>query len=81
MAVAAAPDYLAAIGTPVLIALAAEDGLIDRASLVAAAEHLPNGELVTIANARHEILIERDECRRAFWTAFDAFISRRVFSG
>jgi lysophospholipase len=80
MALAAAPAYLAAIATPVLIAVAAQDDLIDRAALEAAAKNLPNGELVAIPNSRHEILMEKDECRRAFWAAFDGFVARRVFS-
>ncbi|HEX7775278.1 MAG TPA: alpha/beta hydrolase [Parvibaculum sp.] len=81
MTLTAAPGYLARIATPVLIAVAGQDGLIDRASLAAAAEGLPQGELVTVENSRHEILMERDECRRVFWAAFDDFIARKVFSG
>ncbi|HEY4344126.1 MAG TPA: alpha/beta hydrolase [Parvibaculum sp.] len=77
---AASPAYLAAIKVPVLIALAEEDGLIDRSSLQFAAQHLPQGELVTIEHARHEILIETDPCRAKFWAAFDDFIARHVAS-
>ncbi|MGB3809865.1 MAG: alpha/beta hydrolase [Parvibaculum sp.] len=72
--------YLAAIKTPVLIALAEQDGLIDRAALHFAADHLPNGELVVIDGAYHEILIETDARRAKFWAAFDEFINRRVFA-
>lgn len=76
----ASAGYLAAVKTPVLIAIAEKDGLIDRASLQFAGEHLPQGELVTIANARHEILIETDVCRTTFWAAFDDFVDRRTRS-
>jgi lysophospholipase len=80
MALTAAPAYLAAIKTPVLIVAAAQDGLIDRVALEAAANGLPNGELATVEKSRHEILMERDDCRSVFWAAFDAFIARRVLS-
>jgi lysophospholipase len=76
--IVASPAYLSEIKTPVLIALAEEDGLIDRAALQFAAEHLPQGESVTIGKASHEILIETDRCRAQFWGAFDDFIKRRV---
>tara|TARA_R110000824_G_scaffold401149_1_gene610928 strand:- start:959 stop:1906 length:948 start_codon:yes stop_codon:yes gene_type:complete len=71
-----APGWLAEIETPVLICLAAQDGLIDGAALRHAAAHLPAGELVEIDGARHEILIETDPCRAAFWAAFDRFTGR-----
>jgi lysophospholipase len=72
----AAPGWLAAVRTPVLICAAERDSLIDGAALRHAASHLPAGELVEIAGARHEILIERDPCRAAFWDAFDRFIGK-----
>ncbi|MDO8838091.1 MAG: alpha/beta hydrolase [Parvibaculum sp.] len=71
-----APGWLAEVETPVLICLAAQDSLIDGAALRHAAVHLPGGELVEIAGARHEILIEIDACRAAFWGAFDAFTGK-----
>lgn len=80
IAAASSPGYLAAVKTPVLIAMAGQDALIDRAALQFAAEHLPQGELVSIENARHEILIETDACRAKFWAAFDDFLGRRVSS-
>jgi lysophospholipase len=80
MTATASPRYLAAIKTPVLIAVAENDGLIERAALHFAAAHLPNGEAVTIGKARHEILIETDQRRAQFWEAFDDFIKRRMAS-
>ncbi|MCE9649165.1 MAG: alpha/beta hydrolase [Parvibaculum sp.] len=76
----ASPAYLAEIKAPVLIALAEDDGLIDRAALQFAAGHLPQGKLVVVETARHEILIETDQCRARFWAAFDDFVERRVAS-
>jgi len=68
--------WLAAVRTPVLICAAERDSLIDGAALRHAAVHLPAGELVEIAGSRHEILIELDACRAAFWGAFDAFTGK-----
>lgn len=76
MDVTAAPAYLGEIETPVLIALAAEDALIDSRSLRAVASGLPDARLAEIAGARHEILIERDDLRAQFWAAFDGFAGR-----
>lgn len=78
IALTASPAYLAAIRTPVLIALAGDDALIDSTALQFAAAHLPRGELVSIRDARHEILIETDARRAKFWAAFDDFINRRL---
>lgn len=68
------PDYLAAVAAPILICEAARDMLIEPASLEHAIAHLPAGELVTIPDSKHEILIERDETRALFWQAFDRFM-------
>ncbi len=70
------PGWLAAVRTPVLICAAERDSLIDGAALRHAVVHLPVGELVEIAGSRHEILIEIDACRAAFWGAFDAFTGK-----
>ena len=35
---------------------------------------MPNGALVTIDGARHEIMMERDIYRAQLWGAFDAFV-------
>jgi lysophospholipase len=73
-------EFLSAIKVPVLIALAGEDRLVDPEALRFAAGHLPRGELFEIEGAYHEILIETDDIRAQFWTAFDAFVSRCLSS-
>lgn len=73
-------DYLAAITTPVLIIVAGADRLIDRDALTSAAAQVRHGELLLIEGANHEVLIETDDVREKFWTAFDDFVARRVFS-
>jgi len=70
------PAWLGAVKTPILITVADDDRLIDSASLHLAAAGLPNAELVTIEGSGHEVLIETDERRAAFWRAFDDFVAR-----
>lgn len=69
-----APLYLADIKAPILICQAERDALIAASALRHAATHLPACDLVPIADAKHEILIERDPARAAFWQAFDRFM-------
>ena len=65
------PDYLRAIETPMLICEAAEDALVSSCALRQAAARLGNAEHLIVPNARHEILIERDDARAVFWQGFD----------
>lgn len=65
------PNSLAHIRIPVLILTAGEEQLVDNASHAMVAEQLPNATHVTIDGAKHEILMERDDLRAQFWTAFD----------
>ena len=69
-------DYLGSVRMPILMVEAGRDALITSSSLGHAAQCLPRAELLTIGDARHEILIERDELRRRFWAAFDRFIEK-----
>jgi lysophospholipase len=39
------------------------------------ARALPNGRLVEVPGAHHEILQETDDIRGVFWEAFDALVS------
>jgi lysophospholipase len=42
------------------------------------AGRLPRAEYLEIADAGHEILMERDACRRRFWDAFDRFMDKEA---
>jgi len=66
---------LARISTPVLIVSAENDCIVDNRSHKKLAAALPHAELATVANARHEILMERDPVRREFWGVFDRFVA------
>jgi lysophospholipase len=70
------PANLAPITLPVTVLLAEEDSLVQAAPQHALAAHLPQGKLVEVAGARHEILMETDERRAVFWREFDLLADR-----
>jgi len=59
---------------PVLIVAAGDDRLVSSEASRQFARRVPGAAAVTIAGARHEPLMERDELREQFWAAFDAFV-------
>jgi lysophospholipase len=59
------------IDLPLMVMSAAKDDLVDGSTHGPLAARVRHGELVTIAGARHEIMMETDEVRAEFWTAFD----------
>lgn len=70
------PGAFAHVKIPVLIATAGEEQLVDNSSHEAVAAQLPNATHITVEGAKHEILMERDEFRAQFWTAFDELTER-----
>ncbi|WP_260167559.1 alpha/beta fold hydrolase [Amphiplicatus metriothermophilus] len=72
------PDRFARLKTPVLIVSAERDALVDSTDHPVLAARSPLIEHALIKGALHEILMERDEFRRAFWAAFDAFVEPRI---
>ncbi len=68
------PGYPEAIQAPVLILQAGEDAIVDNDAQTKFAERLPNGKLVVIEGAMHEILKETDEHRAEVWKAIGEFI-------
>ncbi len=67
-------DTLNGIRTPFLLFAAGSDRVCDAHTIELAAQHLKNGTALRIPNSRHEMLLETDSVRDAFWSAFDAFI-------
>lgn len=65
------PNALANVRIPILVATAEQEQLVDNASHDVVLQQLPNAAHITIAGAKHEILMERDELRGQFWQAFD----------
>lgn len=69
------PATLARITMPVLVALAGADTVVDNRPARRLALALPQGRLLEIAGARHELLREHDEVRHALWAAVDDFLA------
>ena len=74
----AEPTYLTKIVAPVLLFAASKDQLVRGTSIREIAAQLPNAECVTIEGSAHEILMEREIYRDAFWTAFDGFMDKTL---
>ena len=68
------PGYAEEIGTPMLIAMAGRERVVDNRRIGRLAARLPNCELVEIAGARHELLKESDPLRRQLWAEVDRFL-------
>ncbi len=64
------------ITLPVTVVMAGEERLVDNAGARRVAARLPNGRLVEIPGAYHEILQETDPVRAAFWREFDDLADR-----
>ena len=60
--------------TPTLIIAAGSDRIVDTSATERFAARLKAGRCITLAESRHEIIMERDEIRERFWAAFDAFV-------
>lgn len=71
MTAALAPGYLERIELPLLLISAGQDQLVDSATHAPVAARLKHAEHLTIAGARHEVMMETDDLRAVFWEAFD----------
>jgi lysophospholipase len=67
------PALAARINLPVLVVAAGDDPVCSTSGIVAFAERLKSGPAVVIPDSRHEILMETDAIRAAFWDQFDSF--------
>lgn len=68
------PDRFANLRTPVLIISAENDRLVDSSDHAVLAARSPLISRVVIKGALHEIMMESDAIRAAYWREFDAFI-------
>ncbi len=68
------PDMAADIDIPVLMALAGDEKIVDNAPARYFTDNLPQGILLEIDGARHEILMEKDDYRNQFFSAFDKMV-------
>ncbi|WP_422000179.1 alpha/beta fold hydrolase [Reyranella sp.] len=76
MTAALAPGYLERIELPLMLISAGEDPLVASRTHGPVAARLPHGEHVTIAGAKHEVMMETDDLRARFWEAFDRMAIR-----
>jgi lysophospholipase len=75
------PAALANVRIPILVATAGEEELVDNASHEAIVANLADVTHITLPQAKHEILMERDEVRAVFWAAFDQLAARAAPAG
>jgi lysophospholipase len=68
------PKRFAAMRTPTLIVSAEKDLLVSAADHHFIARQSPFIRCETVKGALHEIMMERDECRDAYFRAFDDFV-------
>jgi lysophospholipase len=72
----ARPEHLRHVTIPVEIVQAGEERLVDNAAQGAAARNLPQGRLIPVPGAYHEILQESDHMRNIFFRVFDALTGK-----
>lgn len=61
---------------PMMIATAEEEKLVENESHARIANLLPDCEHITIKGAMHELLMEKEDKRAEFWSAFDRLLER-----
>ena len=66
-----APGYLERIELPLVMISAGQDPLVDPLSHAPVTARLRHGQLFTVADAKHEVMMETDDYRALFWEAFD----------
>ncbi len=74
------PALLSSIKIPVLIVMARDDRIVDNAAIRRAAHHIPRAQLIEIAGAHHEILMEKDDYRNQFLNAFDKMVKENMIA-
>ena len=70
----AQPRLPLGIVVPTLVIAAGSDSIVSSAAIERFCARIKAGRAIVLPGARHEILIERDVYREAFWQAFDAFV-------
>lgn len=70
------PGALDGVTIPIVICQAEQEKLVDNAAQDEVARRLPDGRLVVVKGALHEILMETDDRRDVFFAEFDALADR-----
>jgi len=71
-------SYLRAIRTPILLQVSGKDTVVDNAATDRACKFLPNCTRVDVAEAKHEIWMERDALRNPWLARVTQFLEARV---
>jgi len=74
IAVLNAPERVHCLDVPLLMVTASQDRIVCPRAQARFCRNLPDGRLVCIEGARHELLVETDALRARFWEAWDGFI-------
>jgi lysophospholipase len=75
MAEANRPQTAAALTKPLLILAAGDERVVDNRRTRIFAARAPKARYVEIPAARHEIMMETDQVRAAFWAEVDRFVA------
>ncbi|MGE3295165.1 MAG: alpha/beta hydrolase [Geminicoccaceae bacterium] len=75
------PGFLEAITTPILIMQAGRERIVSNRAERAAARRLPDARLAVFPEARHELLLERDEIRLPALAAIRALFDEAIAAG
>jgi lysophospholipase len=76
MALMRGAGYAETITTRALLFGAGRDRVCETPAIASFAARMPDAGFIKIADAEHEILMERDVLRGQFWAAFDDFIKK-----
>ncbi|KAB2847449.1 MAG: alpha/beta hydrolase, partial [Hyphomicrobiaceae bacterium] len=72
------PEYAKLVKVPSLLIAAGNDDIVSSRAVELMGQRLKVGSYLLISESRHEILQERDEIRKQFWAAFDAYMTEAV---
>ncbi|MBI1778760.1 MAG: alpha/beta hydrolase [Proteobacteria bacterium] len=75
------PGFPEGIRTPILLVQAGRDSLVSSRAQARLGARLPQVQVVSIGDSKHEVLKERDELQRVFWSAFDRFVGKESGEG
>ncbi|MDX6806660.1 alpha/beta hydrolase [Terrihabitans rhizophilus] len=68
------PERVAQIRTPTLFVAAGDERVVSNRAMTLLASQMRTAKVVTLPSARHELMMERNAVRNAFFAAFEAFV-------
>jgi lysophospholipase len=67
-------EFCRGVSTPILAVAGADDAVTSTPATIALCHRLPRARAIVLDACRHEVLMEHDTVRVAFWRAFDRFM-------